>query len=163
EPANDQVLEHLLDGVDGDVFRPAEDAVAGDVAEHVDAAKFLVEFGEQCPDLFGLRHVGGNRYRAPAELPDALGRVLHTRGNAVGNVQNVGNMLIMPVWARQKPSSTSAGDGASALSAHPAAASSAAAATCPRRSPVRSELAPNSVMPTTAHKCGNALRIPMSS
>ena len=59
--------------------------------------------------------------------------------NAVGKVQKIGNMLIMPACARHKPARASQGDEVTQLRVHPAAARKAVKATCPRRSPVRSE------------------------
>ena len=81
--------------------------------------------------------------------------------NDVGSVQNVGNMLFMPRLATARPSRISHGDGASATTSQPAAPRKAATATCPRRSPVRSELTPNATMPTTAATLGSAASSPI--
>src|ERR1700722_3480885 len=79
---------------------------------------------------------------------------------AVGRFQKVGNDAEMPKPARQKHAIARTGLSASVSPApsSPADASRQGRATCQTRSPVRSELRENTIIPTTPARLGSADR-----
>src|SRR5207245_2957847 len=101
----------------------------------------------------------------PPRLPTALMSAMPLaapvpRRNAVGSGQNGGVALYMPTAAMQSAANETAGAPASALAVSPAAAVHADAATCQRRSPVRSECAATVTIPIAAATNGRALNNP---
>src|SRR5206468_2104957 len=82
------------------------------------------------------------------------------RRTAVGSDQNGGVKLYKPIAATDSAANANHGEGATELEARPAAASAPHAATCHRRSPVRSECAATVIMPIAATANGTALNKP---
>ena len=85
------------------------------------------------------------------------------RRNAVGSGQNGGVALYMPTAATHRAANARAGAPARALAPRPAAATHADAATCRRRSPVRSEWLATAIIAMAAQRNGSADQKPTAA